>query len=282
MKAAIDLLLWTATVEEKHWPTIERLQAAGFDGVEIPVFTGSPDDYAAIGRRLDGLGLGRTALTVIPTPQQNPLSAEAGERRAAVQYLNWAIDCTAALGAGILCGPLHSTLGHFTGQPLTEAERARMVEFHHAIGGHAERQGVTIAVEALNRFECYAITTQAELAAHLTAVAHPAVKGMYDTFHAHIEEKDPAAAIRTIAPHLVHVHVSENDRGTPGKGQVPWAATFAALKAAGYDGWLTIEAFGRALPELAAATKVWRDFFPDPDEVWQVGQRTIRDGWAAA
>ena len=77
-------------------------------------------------------------------------------------------------------------------------------------------------------------------------VDHPAIKGMYDTFHANIEEKDPVAAIKAIKKHMIHVHISENDRGTPGKGHVPWAATYKALRAAKYDGWLTIEAFGRA------------------------------------
>jgi D-psicose/D-tagatose/L-ribulose 3-epimerase len=78
------------------------------------------------------------------------------------------------------------------------------------------------------------------------------------------------------------VHVSENDRGTPGKGHVPWRATFRALRAAGYDGWLTIEAFGTALPALAAATKVWREFFPTPEEVYVHGLKTVRENWAAA
>ena len=36
------------------------------------------------------------------------------------------------------------------------------------------------------------------------------------------------------------------------------------LQEVGYDGWLVIEAFGRALPDLAAATRVWRDLFPTP------------------
>ena len=52
---------------------------------------------------------------------------------------------------------------------------------------------------------------------------------MYDTFHAHIEEKDPRAAIRECADVLVHFHASENDRGTPGAGQVAWDATLGAL-----------------------------------------------------
>ena len=86
---------------------------------------------------------------------------------------------------------------------------------------------------------------------------------MYDSFHAHIEEKGQAKAIATCAAETIHVHVSENDRGVPGTGQVHWDDFFAGLKQTGYDGYLTIEAFGRALPALAAATKVWRDLFPD-------------------
>jgi D-psicose/D-tagatose/L-ribulose 3-epimerase len=78
------------------------------------------------------------------------------------------------------------------------------------------------------------------------------------------------------------MHVSENDRGTPGKGHIDFASTFTALKQVGYDGWITIEAFGRALPPLAAATRVWRDFAPSPNEIYTDGFRLIRDGWQAA
>ena len=88
-----------------------------------------------------------------------------------------------------------------------------------------------------------------------------------------------------IAPNIAqinHVHFSENDRGTPGKGHVPWAATMKALKQNGYDGWCVIEAFGRALPNLAAATRVWRDFFPNRDEVYQFGGKFLREEWAKA
>jgi D-psicose/D-tagatose/L-ribulose 3-epimerase len=68
----------------------------------------------------------------------------------------------------------------------------------------------------------------------------------------------------------------------PGRGHVPWQATFTALRKAKYDGWITIEAFGRGLPELAAATRVWRDFAENPEAVYRQGYRTIRKGWAAA
>ena len=127
------------------------------------------------------------------------------------------------------------------------------------------RRSIRIAVEYLNRFEIYFLTTAAQTSRFVRAVDHPYCKMMYDSFHAHIEEKSQATwkADRSQAAATIHVHVSENDRGVPGSGQVHWDEFFAGLKQTGYDGYLTIEAFGRALPALAAATKVWRDLFPD-------------------
>jgi D-psicose/D-tagatose/L-ribulose 3-epimerase len=122
--------------------------------------------------------------------------------------------------------------------------------------------GVTLGLEYLNRFECYFLTCAADAARFVGEVNHPHLRLMYDTFHANIEEKDVAAAIRAVAPYLAHVHISENDRSTPGEGSVDWDATFATLKEVNYDGWLMVEAFGLALPDLAAATKIWRRMFP--------------------
>ena len=102
---------------------------------------------------------------------------------------------------------------------------------------------------------------------------------MYDTFHANIEEKDLTKAIESVADVICHVHISENDRGTPGTGHVQWAETFRALKKIKYDGWLVIEAFGRALPALAAATRVWRDLFPNAEQVYTQGLRFMKEKW---
>ena len=140
---------------------------------------------------------------------------------------------------------------------------------------------MTLAIEPLNRFECYFLNTMAETKAYVQRVGHPSFGALYDTFHANIEEKDPIGVIGATADVIRHVHISENDRGTPGRGHIDFAATVRALRAAGYDGWLTIEAFGSALPALAAATKVWRAFFPDPEEVYRVGFKTIQNAWAA-
>lgn len=102
-------------------------------------------------------------------------------------------------------------------------------------------------------------------------VGHPNIRAMYDTFHANIEEADPTDVLTRNCAVVVHIHISENDRGVPGRGNIPWAETFEAIRTVGYDGWLTIEAFGRGLPDLAAATKVWRDFAESPEAVYRDG-----------
>ena len=133
-------------------------------------------------------------------------------------------------------------------------------------------------MEYLSRFECYVFNTMADAVAHAARVDHANFGVMHDTFHANIEEADPVGAIAAAGPFLRHIHISENDRGTPGRGHLPWPAIFAAIRARGYDGWLTIESFGRALPALAAATRVWRDFSASPEQVYLEGLALIRAG----
>ncbi|WP_309085709.1 sugar phosphate isomerase/epimerase [Chelativorans sp.] len=282
MKIGMCMFLWTTSVSGKHEALLRDIKTAGFDGVEIPVFVGTSDKYRRLGALLDRIGLERTAVSAIGDPRKNLISPVAAERKAGIDHMRWAIDCAAALGASTLSGPLHSTLGHFTGTGPTPAERKRSVSSQRAIGDHAAARGVTVALEALNRFECYFLNTMDELSAHIDEIGHPHVRAMYDTFHANIEEADPIGAFLRNAHNIVHVHISENDRGVPGRGNIPWQETFAAIRGSGYDGWLTIEAFGRSLKELAAATKVWRDFAESQEAVYREGYRHIREGWAHA
>jgi len=281
MKIGFCMLLWTTHVTREHEPLLEDLKAAGYDGVEVPIFGGDPDHYAGLGELLDRLGLERTAVSAMGDPAMN-LIGDRTARNAGIAFMKKAIDCAAALGADRLSGPLHSTLGQFSGKGPTKTEKQRSVASQRAIGDHAARKGVTIGLEALNRFECYFVNTMADLCAHLDEIDHPHIKAMYDTFHCNIEEQDPIAAFTDNLRHIVHAHISENDRGVPGRGNIPWKKTFAAIRRSGYDGWLTIEAFGRGLPDLAAATKVWRDFAESPEAVYREGIAHIRAGWRKA
>jgi len=187
------------------------------------------------------------------------------------------VDINHTLGAETVVGPYHSAIGVFSGDGPTGDEKKRSADVMRQVAEYAKAANLMLGVEYLNRFECYLINTAAGARELVEMVGHPNFRTMYDSFHAHIEEKDPAAAIRTVAPVMAHVHVSENDRGTPGTGQVNWDATFNTLAEVGYDGWMVIEAFGRALPDLAAATKVWRDLFPSPEDVYTKGLKFMKE-----
>lgn len=281
MKTGMNLLLWTAHVTEEHFPLIEKIKKTGFDGVELPLFEGDAAHYKKVGAQLKNLGLGCTTVTVVG-PEHSPISPDAKIRQAAVDRHKWAIEMTAHLGGDNLCGPYHSPLGVFSGEGPTEDEKKRAVEVLRQSAEIAGQHKVTLCCEYLNRFECYFLTTAAQAADLVKRVNHPSFRTMYDSFHANIEEKSPRSAVQTLKGLFSHVHISECDRGTPGTGMVRWDETFAALKEVKYDGWMVIEAFGRALPALAAATKVWRDLFPNPEEVYQQGLRFIKEKWGAA
>jgi D-psicose/D-tagatose/L-ribulose 3-epimerase len=279
MRAGMNLLLWAAHVDETHAPLLAELAEAGFDGVEIPLFEGDAAHYRALRVELDRAGLGCTTVTVA-SPEANAISPDAAVRRAFVERMRWALEMSAILAADVLCGPMHQALGEFTGSGASEDELSRGAESLHAAAEIAADAGVTIAIEYLNRFEAYFLNTAAAARSFVERVDHPRLRSMYDTFHAHIEEKDQGDAIRAIAPVMAHFHVSENDRGVPGSGQVRFDTAFAALREVGYDGWITIEAFSSALPDLAAATKVWRPLFASEQDVYRDGLALIRRGTA--
>jgi D-psicose/D-tagatose/L-ribulose 3-epimerase len=275
MKFGMNLLLWSGDLSDALLPVLEKLKALGYDGVEVPIFDPSPEKFAPWSKRLDDLGLERTAVT-IRTAIDNPISPDAAVRAAGVANMARTFECCQALGAKTLCGPYHSAIGEFSGQGPTRDEWRWGVESMKKNAENAARHGVMLGVEYLNRFECYLLNSAADTVRFVRDVAHPNCRMMYDTFHANIEEKNPAQAIRDCAEYTIHVHISENDRSTPGQGNIPWDQTFETLKETGYDGWMVIEAFGLALPEIAAATKIWRRMYQSEEQLAKDGLAFIK------
>ena len=270
MKFGMNLLLWSDDLKEDMLPLLENLKKMGFDGVEVPLFDLDLDKWKKWAKHLDDIGLERTAVTVC-SEEANPISLDSEICSRSVETLNKTLECCQALGAASLLGPLYSALGIFSGKAPTQAEWNRGVENLSKVSEQAAACNVLLGIEFLNRFETYFLTCAADAVKFVQEIDHPNCRLMYDTFHAHIEEKNVAEAIRSCADYLILVHTSENDRSTPGQGGVDWNTTFDTLKEIDYDGWLTIEAFGQSLEDLMAATKIWRRMYESEEQLARDG-----------
>lgn len=274
-KIGFNVLAWSAEMSVDMLPILDRLKAIGYDGAEFFV-GGSPEEsFKLVGKHCQNIGLEVTTVTVL-SPEENPISPDAKIREKSKEKLRWVLDRAADLNSRVLCGPFHSAFATFASRAPIEDEYYWSAEVLHEIGDYAQKLGILLTPEALNRFECYLCNTMEQLDYLLAKVNHPNVQAMFDTHHANMEEKKMGNAIEFIAPRLGHFHISENDRGTPGSGHVNFDETFAALAKVNYKGWLTIEGFTRNDPAFANSIGVWREFSA-PWDMAENGYKLIRE-----
>jgi D-psicose/D-tagatose/L-ribulose 3-epimerase len=275
MKYGVNTMVWTTRVDKSHAALFSRIREWGFDGVELFLSPQEPRDIRAVRKLLEKNQLECTTCSVIPG-ECHLVSSQPAVRARGVEFLKTCVDRTAELGAHLVCGPMYAGLGVMTGRRRTPEEWNWAVEGLKLVAQHAQKREVMLCLEPLNRFETYFLNTLEDAARLIHDIAEPNVKIHFDTFHANIEERHPAEALRSVANELGHVHVSENDRGIPGTGHNDWRGVLKTLKTIRYNGWMTIESFAQPEPELAAAAAIWRDLAPSGDELAQQGLRFIR------
>lgn len=271
MKYGVNTLLWTAAFDARHLDLLPRIKEWGFDGVEIARFEFADFPAVRIRRAVESNGLECIFCSAL-TGERSLASGEGSARG----FLEDAIRCAADVGASLLVGPFCSPIGYLPGRRRTDDEWKRVVDELRALGPVLDECGVTLAIEPLNRFETFFLNTAADARALCDAVDHPRIGILFDTFHANIEEKSIAAGLRSAGPRLKHVHACENDRGIPGSGHVAWSEMRDGLREIGYDGWVVIESFGFAIPEIAAAACIWRDLAGSPEEIAAEGLSHLR------
>jgi sugar phosphate isomerase/epimerase len=116
----------------------------------------------------------------------------------------------------------------------------------------ARQCGVTLVMEAINRYESDVLNTIAECTRFIEQLGAEQLKLHIDTFHMNIEEDQICANIVAAGRHIGHVHVADSNRGYPGRGHYDFAETIAALRTVGYRGVLSVECLALPTPDEAA------------------------------
>jgi D-psicose/D-tagatose/L-ribulose 3-epimerase len=255
----------------EHFRLFDRIKAQGFDFVELLVPESGELNTSAAGRSLADAGL-CVVLAARVNLDRNLAAADADKRASGVDYLRYAADVAAAIGATIVGGPLTGNPLVFAGRPpapVSEDERLarkdRCVAGLKAAGDHAAAAGITLAVEPLNRFESDVLCTTQQAIELLDAVDHPAVAMMLDTFHMHMEEASIPEAIRLAGSRIAHFQANENHRGFPGTGATDWVSVFRALHEVGYAGPISLEPFRRNDDRFGVPIAQWRPPHEDED-----------------
>jgi D-psicose/D-tagatose/L-ribulose 3-epimerase len=222
--------------------TLARIAAAGCDGVELP---GEPDQVqpsqvrALLARhRLSPVAL--TASCKAPETRRDLAHPDPTVRADAVAHVVRCLRFAADVGV-----PLVQMLpsGETRLAPLAgpDDEWRWSVEGMQDAAREAERLGVCLAIEPINRYEAYLVTSVAAARAYLDAVGSSWVGLTLDLFHANIEEPTIVGAIHAAGPWLRHVHVADTNRQGLGRGHLDLDACATALRDMAYAGALVLE-----------------------------------------
>ncbi|MFF5480843.1 sugar phosphate isomerase/epimerase family protein [Streptomyces sp. NPDC012935] len=109
------------------------------------------------------------------------------------------------------------------------------------LGDHARKEGVTLFLEPLNRYEDHMVNRLEQAADLIRATGLDSIRIGIDSYHMNIEESDPAASILAHADVIGHAQISDSNRFQPGAGHLDWPAWLGALHTIGYDGHLALE-----------------------------------------
>ncbi len=175
-----------------------------------------------------------------------------------VDFLGHALEVADRAGSKVLSGVTYGTIGKTSGAPRTQSETDAIVKLIARVAARAKTLGMRLGIEPCNRYETHLMNTGAEGRWFAEASGAENVFVHLDTYHMNIEEASMAEGFADAGRWLGYVHMSESNRGVPGRGTVDWKGIFAGLKAIGFDGPLTVESFVHVAPEIAGGLAVWR------------------------
>lgn len=269
MKYGVSLWLWTSPVTNKviedYAPKISDM---GFDTLELPFEDPEALDIQKARQVIESAGLDVTTCAAMG-PGRDLIHPDRSVRDQTMVYMKQCLNAASEVGATKFVGPLYAEIGRLW--QSTDAEREEDIKLFseqlNKLADIGQSLGVTLCIEALNRFESSFMNLTSQIVEVVKRVNHSHCKSMIDLFHAGIEEKSLGDAIRLAGETLAHLQVAENDRGTPGTGQFDWDDIFRAIDEIGYDSHIIIETFSPDNEMLAKAAAIWRPLAESPDQL---------------
>lgn len=218
--------------------TIRRLAKYGYGSIEIG---GEPDKYdtAEVRGLLNENGLKCWGSISLMFTGLDLIQADEEGRANTVTYLKKCITMVKEL-EGEIMSIVPSEVGKVNAQAEPETEWDWAVEGLKEVNAHAQKEGIRVAVEPLNRFETNFISRHDQALALAEAVG-PDVGVCLDAFHMNMEEANLRQAILDTGDKVYDFHVADNNRMACGMGALNWRDIVGTLKEIGYDGALTVE-----------------------------------------
>ena len=277
MRFGINSFLFASPFTDESTKLFAQFKKWGFQTVEIPIEDPSHIDPAHVRAELDKAGLACGSICACMGPGRD-FRGTAEEQKTAMDYCKALIDQAVVLGCPSLIGPVYSVVGKADAvEPKQQPkEWALVVKNLKVLCKYAEKKGIQICVEPLNRFETDFLNTCDQGLKLIADVGSPALKLHLDTFHMNIEEKNQAAAIKKAGKHLAHFHACGTDRGTPGNDSLQWEPIVKALKSVKYQGDVVIESFTTDVKVIARAAAIWRRMEPTRDEIAVKGLKNLK------
>ena len=268
MRFGLNTFLYASPFTNESVSMFKKLKKWGFDTVEVAIEDPSHVDPAVLKAAAAKAGLAIGSICAAMGPGRD-FRGSAADQKNAQKYLTALVDQAAAMGCPRIIGPLYSVVGLIgSHDDKTKAKHFKLVVKNlKQLAKHAEKKGVLLCVEPLNRFETDFLNTCDQGLRLVKAVNSPAVKLHLDTFHMNIEEKNQAAAILKAGKHLGHFHACGTDRGVPGGDSLDWKPIVAALKKIGYKQDVVIESFTTDVKVIARAAAIWRKMEPSRDDI---------------
>ncbi len=277
MRFGINSFLFTSPFTNASTKLFKQFKTWGFETIEIAIEDPSHIDPAHVKAELDKAKLACGSVCAAMGPGRD-FRGTAEEQKTAMDYCKALIDQMVVLGCPTLIGPVYSVVGKADAVEASaqKVEWALVVKNLKELSAYAEKRGVQIAVEPLNRFETDFLNTCDQGLKLIKAVGSPALKLHLDTFHMNIEEKDQAAAILKAGNLLAHFHACGSDRGTPGNDHIDWKPIAKALKKVKYKGDVVIESFTTDVKVIARAAAIWRKMEPTRNEIAVKGLKFLK------